>query len=423
MLYLKVAPMDKGGQIMKKLFPGLLVVALVVSLVIGGCAAPTPAPAPKTTPTPAPTIPKTPIKIGLLYPLTGTIAQIGQNMVNSSKFAFEEINYEIAGRKIETIIEDTGSTTQMSIDKARKLAENDKVDMIMGPLDTASVEAVTPYITKMGIPQLVGSPNDLRMGQNEWHFMVGGSQRQMVYPMGIYSYDKLNFKTVTVITEDSVTGRSFLGAFLEAFKGRGGTVVQEQYVPMGNPDFGPYFAALKDADACVAWFQGGDAVKFLIQYNEFGVRKRMPLQSAYFGAFVQPFLLNAIPPPAANAMVGEHLLTCITYLMDNPATKKFDAAWSAKFSNHPDDVNGTPYVLVQVALEALKATNGDTTPAALKKAILALNFDSCEGKISFDAKAQCAIRDTFIAKIGKVDNKFAAVPVFEYNQVPPTGLK
>jgi branched-chain amino acid transport system substrate-binding protein len=409
---------------MKKVFAGLLVLVLVVSLIIAGCAVPTPAPSTKTTPTPAtaPTIPKTPIKIGLLYPLTGTIAQIGQNMVNSSKFALEEANYEVAGRKIEIIIEDTGSTVQMSLDKARKLVENDKVDIVMGPLDTASVEAVTPYLSKMGVPQLVVSPNDLKMGQNEWHFMVGGSQRQMVYPMGIYAYDKLNFKTVTVITEDSVTGRSFLGAFLEAFKSRGGTSVQEQYVPMGNPDFGPYFANLKDADACAAWFQGGDAVKFLIQYNEFGIRKRMPLQPAYFGAFVQPFLLNAIPPPAANAMIGEHMLTTYTYLTDTPLAKKFDAAWFAKFNGHPDDVNASPYVLTLVILEALKATNGDTTPAIFKKAALALNFDTCKGRFSFDTKTQCAILDTFICKIGRVDGKMAAIPEFEYKQVPPTGI-
>jgi branched-chain amino acid transport system substrate-binding protein len=410
----------------KKIVVTLFIVTIVAAMILSGCAAPapTPTPAPSPAPSPAPApVPAKPIKIGLLYSLTGTVAQIGQNMVNSHKFAFEEINYEVAGRKIEIVIEDDAGKPETAIDKARKLVESDKVDLILGPLVTSCVEAATPVITKAGIPQLVGSPNDLKMGQNEWHIMVGGSKQQMVSPMGSYAYDKLGFKTVTVMTEDTVTGRTFLDAFLETFKSKGGKVVQEQYPPFGCPDFAPYLANLKDADACAAWFQGGDAVRFLIQYNEFGVRKRMPLQPAYFGAFVQPFLLNSIPPPAAGAMVGEHMLTLYTYLIDTPASKKFDAAWMKKTGNHPDDVNATPYMLTEVALKALEATKGDTTPAKLKQAILALDYESCEGRIRFDAKTQCSIKDTFICKIGKVDNKYVAIPVDAMRQVPPTGIK
>ena len=358
----------------------------------------------------------------MIYPQTGAAAQVGQNMVNASKFALEEIGYEIAGRKIEAIIEDDATKPEVAIDKARKLIENDKVDLIMGPLVTSCVEATAPYISKAGIPQLVASPSDLKMSQYEWHIMVGGSKQQMVSPMGLYSFEKLGFKNVATMTEDTVSGRSFLDAFTAPIKNKGGKVVQEQYPPQGCPDYAPYFTSLKDADACVAWFQSSDAIRFLSQYNEFGIRKRMPLQAAHFGSFVQPFLLNRLPPAVSEAMIGEHMMSLYTYLIDTPAAKKFDDAWVKKFGDHPDDVQATPYITTETMIRALRATNGDTTPDKLRQAILALDFESCEGRISFDAKTRCAIRDTFVCKIDKVGKLYTAVPEFTYKQVPPGGL-
>jgi branched-chain amino acid transport system substrate-binding protein len=106
----------------KRFYPLLFTILLLCALVIPACAAPAPTPAPKPAPSPTPApVPATPIKIGVMYPLTGPMAMTGQNMINTTKFAFNEINYEIAGRKVELIFEDSATSPQMSVDKARKL--------------------------------------------------------------------------------------------------------------------------------------------------------------------------------------------------------------------------------------------------------------------------------------------------------------
>jgi branched-chain amino acid transport system substrate-binding protein len=410
------------------IFRSAVVVILILLVTMAAACAlaptPTPAPAPKPAPTPTPSQIATPIKIGLLVPLTGPAGQGGQFMVDGTKFAFEEANYEVAGRKIELIVEDDATKAEVSIDKARKLIENDKVDLIIGPLVSACVEATAPYVSKMGIPQLLLSPNALKIGQYDWCFMASGSTRQMVYPMGIYIYDKLGYKTATAMAEDSVSGHGFLDPFLEAFKNKGGKVIQEQYPPMGSPDFASYLANLKDSDTCIAWFQAGDAPRFLSAYLEFGIGKRMPLQPAYFGNFVQTYMLNRFPPAVGDSLVGKHVLSLYSYLVDTPAGKKFDAAWQKRFGNHPaDDAHATPYVISQVALEALKATGGNTTPANLKQAILAVDFESCEGHISFDSSTKCAIRDTYISRIDRDGKNLVYVPVETIKNIPPGGIK
>ncbi len=401
---------------MRKLFFILFVSVLVNGVILSGCA---PTTAPDSVPAHVSTT--KPIKIGQMYALTGAQAMVTQFLMAGSNFGFEEAGYEVAGRKIEVITEDTALQPQVAMDKAKKLIENDKVDLILGPLETSGAEAIAPYISKMGVPHILTSSNDLKMGQYEWHFMLGGSKLQVVHPMAFYAYDKLGFRKLTAITDETVSGRTLVDAFLEPFKKKGGTVIQEQYPPMGCPDYATYLANLKDADACVAWFQGADSIRFLTQYHEFGIRKRMPLQSATFGGFVQMFLLNRLPPAAADAMVGEYLLSIYPYQLDTPEAKKFNEAWQRKTSNLPEELHATGYITAETVLRALKATSGDTTPEKVKQALLALDFPSCQGRISFDTKTKFAIRDAYVCKISKVDNKFVAIPVEAYKQVPPSG--
>ncbi len=68
-----------------------------------------------------------PIKIGFLAPLTGAFAQIGKDLVNGSDLYLDEIGHQVAGRKIEVIVEDTQGDPSTALTKARKLVEQDKV--------------------------------------------------------------------------------------------------------------------------------------------------------------------------------------------------------------------------------------------------------------------------------------------------------
>jgi branched-chain amino acid transport system substrate-binding protein len=302
----------------------LLTILLISGLIISGCAISTPVPESTKSQTPAPApVPITkPIKIGQMYALTGPQAMISEFMMTGSKFALEEAGYEVAGRKIEVITEDTALQPQVALDKARKLIESDKVDLILGPLETSGLMAIEPYISKMGVPHLVSSPNELKLGQYDWHFMLGGSNLEMVHPMALYASEKLGFKTLTAITEDSVNGRMYIDTFSNIFKSKGGTIIQNQYTPIGCPDYASYLANLQDASACLAWFQGADSIRFLTQYHEFGIRKRMPLQSAFYGGFVQMFLVNRLPPAAADGLIGEHAVSIYPYMVDTPEAKK-----------------------------------------------------------------------------------------------------
>src|SRR2546425_1090180 len=71
-----------------------------------------------------------PIKVGLLAPLTGAASALGRDMVNGTELYLDEIGRQVAGRKIELIIEDTEGNTQTALTKARKLVDQDRVHIL-----------------------------------------------------------------------------------------------------------------------------------------------------------------------------------------------------------------------------------------------------------------------------------------------------
>src|SRR6266403_6328477 len=73
-----------------------------------------------------------PIKIGFLSPISGAIAQAGKDMYSGCELFWEENGWQLAGRKLEVILEDNEGLPATALAKARKLVESDHVNMLVG---------------------------------------------------------------------------------------------------------------------------------------------------------------------------------------------------------------------------------------------------------------------------------------------------
>ncbi len=359
-----------------------------------------------------------------MRPLTGHMALTGERMIRAGKLAFEQAGYEVAGRKIEVITADSGANPAMALDAAKKLIDHDKVSMIIGPTVAGTVMAVSNYMSKAGIPVIFTNPapEGIIFEKHMWSIMSGGTYSQAASPMGVYTYEELGYKKISVITGDWQAGHTFLDAFMGGYKEAGGEVIQEQYPPFDAVDFAPYLAALKDADAVVAWFDGVTSIRFLSQFHELGIRKRMPLVAAFHGSFFAPFILRELPPAAGDAIIGEHCPTPYSPLIDTETNKKFVATWMEKFGELPEDTDSGPYTGALVALEALRATGGDTSPEKLREALLNVSIDSPEGPIYFDKETRAAFKTYYICQVAKRDGQFVWVPVKSYPDLPAFGF-
>ena len=96
---------------------------------------------------------ETPIRIGMVDPLTGVYAAIAQNEVVGARFAVEEINKKggILARPVELLIEDSANDVGTGVQKTRKLIERDQVSFIVGDVNKSIGQAGPEvYLERIG---------------------------------------------------------------------------------------------------------------------------------------------------------------------------------------------------------------------------------------------------------------------------------
>src|SRR5690242_21579588 len=86
-----------------------------------------------------------PIKIGFLSPLSGAIAQAGKDMYSGCELYWKEHRMQVAGRKLEVILEDTGQPAT-AVSKLRKLIDSDRVNIVAGVILSNVAYALVPPI-------------------------------------------------------------------------------------------------------------------------------------------------------------------------------------------------------------------------------------------------------------------------------------
>src|SRR5207245_2733900 len=173
--------------------------------------------------------------------LTGTAAQAAKDMVNGLTMYLDEIGYQMAGRKVELIVEDSQSRPDMAISKVRKLVEHDNVHILAGLLFGHIGYAVAAKAEEFKIPLLVtvAASDDLTQRlKYHWVIRTGWTSSQPSHPFGEYVAKTLGYRKVVVIASDYAFGWEVVGGFQKTFEESGGQVVQKLWAPLrqGVPD-------------------------------------------------------------------------------------------------------------------------------------------------------------------------------------------
>jgi branched-chain amino acid transport system substrate-binding protein len=217
--------------------------------------------------------------------------------------------------------------------------------------------------------------------------------------MGAYAYEKLGYKTCVIHTADFVAGYLFTGGFKKGFEERGGKVLQEVFYPLGTTDQTPYFIKLQQADFASVWWPGGDGASCFPQYKKLGIK--MPIVQAEDGGLTGS--------PKALSQLRDNVVGCVTetlysYMVDTPRNKTFVEKYQKKFNELPEPYAGAGYANMEVLLAALKASGGDTSSAALIKAIRGLKIDTLTGPVAFTSPRNNV--STFTPFILKINEKY-----------------
>ncbi len=348
-----------------------------------------------------------PIKIGLLATLEGPFAAGGADGMRGAELAVKERGGMVAGRKIEIIKASSDAKPDVAVNATRKLVEQDKVDIMVGPLSGGEGIAVKDYSKTQPQVTFINGASGAQAttlenpSPNFYRFNTEGAQWMM--GLGQAALDK-GYKRVMVIAEDYAFPYSQVQGFMAEYCAKGGKVPAKAWVPLGGKDYSSVIARIpKDVDALLVVLGGADAVNFLTQYENSGGDKPMLGGSIT----VSQDVLN---------YRGKRRDSLVGTISAGPVADSYDgAAWKAFVADYqktyPVSSGAFPspslfayvyYVNMKAALDGLDAVKGDLSgnQAKYREALQKMVLKTPTGDVRLDGNRQ-AIGTTFVTEVVK----------------------
>jgi len=245
---------------------------------------------------------ETPVRIGLVDPLTGVYAALAQNEVVGAKYAVEELNKKggILGRPVELLVEDSANDVGTGVQKTRKLIERDQVSFIIGDVNSGIAIAMAQVTSEKKVLHIVsGGHSDVVTGPScSWNvYRVCNSTTMDSAAIAQTLIEKFGKKWY-FRTPDYAYGHSVQAGFEKILKAAGGTS-SGSLVPLSTPDYSSYLIQAKayNPQVLINVMGGGDQVASIKQFVQFGLDKQM----AIGGALFELESLRAVPD---NARIG-----------------------------------------------------------------------------------------------------------------------
>jgi len=227
------------------------------------------------------------VKIGLDNPLTGTYAALGKNELVGCQMALEAINAKggVLGRPVELIVEEsTSGDAGVAVQKARKLIDGDKVNFLLGNVNSALSLAMAQVSNEKGVLHIVpGGHTDAVTGAScHWNVFRVCNTTQMEANAVASALIKEYGKRWYYITPDYAFGHTLEAGLIKAATALGGTRVGGDLTPVGTVDFSSYLIKAQAANPDVILFLlgGDDMLNALKQAVQFGLDKKVHLAGA-----------------------------------------------------------------------------------------------------------------------------------------------
>ena len=251
------------------------------------------------------------VRIGLDNPLTGTYAANGKHELEGCQLALDEINAKggILERPAELVVEDsTSGDAGAAVQKARKLIESDKVDFLLGNVNSALALAMAQVANEKGVLHIVpGGHTDAITGAScHWNVFRVCNTTQMEANAVAGALIKEYGKKFYYITPDYAFGHTLETGLVKAAGALGGERVGGDLTPLGTVDFSSYLikAQATNPDVIIFLRPGRRHAQRLKQAVQFGLNKKFHLA----GAQQEMEPLEGLPPEARIGDLGVRMV-------------------------------------------------------------------------------------------------------------------
>lgn len=351
---------------------------------------------------------KKPVKIGVLVPLTGIVAQGGLEMKYGIEMAAEEKG-TVLGRPIELSVEDTRVKPPVAVTKAEKLVYKDDCKALIGVFSSGVGLALSKNIDKLNVPFLSTHvmttkfyglhPLVFRSGQ------LANDQTAVGNVKGIMARPDLKKRTYYVIVHDYSWGHDAGERFIALAKENGIKIYNEDYdkAPIKTKDWSSYISKIKASgvDGVYMAFITNVIPVFAKQASDFGLQGQAKLISA---AAPGPLELEA----GGEACYGIFGASDWSWDVNNANSDDWEMRFWKKFNTIPSDAAVHSYVGAMNLFKAIEKA-GSTDAKAIAKALKGISYDGPYGNVRISAKDNCMRNDAVLTEtMAAPDNPFGA---------------
>ncbi|MBY0232429.1 MAG: transporter substrate-binding protein, partial [Gemmataceae bacterium] len=320
-----------------------------------------------------------PIRVGIIHSTTGGLAVHEKPVLHATRFAIDEINRAggVLGRPLEAIQADGASDPKVFAERAAKLIDEDRTEVLFGCWSSAS---------RIPVGIACGSRNRLLfypasyegLGEKPSVVYLGGTPNQSLIPLVKWAYTDLRKRKFYLLGQESISSHVVHEMLRHEIEQLGGAVVGEEFVLVGETEFAPVAEAIKKA-----------APQFLINTID-GQDNRLLARALRKAGLTQDKL------PTAWTAVGEAELSlfsriedvegdysCAGYFesLDTPANREFVKRYRERFpSERVNDPMQTAYFGVHLWKKAVEKA-GTTEASAVRAALAGLEVEAPEGTV------------------------------------------
>src|SRR6185312_9433071 len=327
------------------------------------------------------------VKVGVIQPLSGSVAASGNYVRMGAEIGRDWINAKggVLGRKVELLIEDNKSDPKEAATAAEKLIVRDKVPVIVGAWGSSMTLAAMPKLEEYGVPMIVetSSASTITKRGNPWVFRI--SPPSEMEALGLEKYMKdLGIKQADFLAVNTDWGRGAVGAFGDLLKRSGAQVGSAEFMEQAATDMNAQITKVKAG--------GGDTLFLTTSVEQITLvlkqaqEQRLVRKVITTGGSSSPSQL--IKQAGAAAEGTYHILFFLPWfpeaMPDGKLAKAFVDEWAKRghpFEGLTEGFRGHDGVLT--AAEAIK-TAGKPDPTAVRDALWKVSLMGLNGPIKFE---------------------------------------
>ncbi|WP_420630087.1 ABC transporter substrate-binding protein [Candidatus Leptofilum sp.] len=357
-----------------------------------------------------------PIKVGLITDVTGALAIYGAHVTRAFPLGMEYAtgapgtegdgytSYMVDGCEIQVYVRDDQSNPENTATVGRELIEVEGVDILVGTVSSGATATLQELARENEVIHIAApaAANDLTGATfNEYSFRTSRNNYQDA--VNICAYLASQYSSLVQIAPDYSFGTGSAAAFRDACTLEGATFVGDDiFAPADTTDFTSYMDPIFDAidngaEAFIVTWAGGGFVPLLQAATDSGVLDEIPMAAGFVDNVVMPaFFSNAIGSTSG-------ILYHYTF-PDNEINDWLVEQTQAQLGTFPDLFDADAMNAAILVVEALKATGGDASAAALIDAMEGMEFEGPKGTIYIRPEDHVAIQDMYIATLLNVDD-------------------